>query len=356
MPERQPLWPVLLYGALGVVALARSGRPAQVRSSASAAAVEGCVRRRDTQSRERREYKSPEPTRPPRSTAPWDIPWTGWKEILWRTFAKINEDRLLSVAAGAVFYELLALFPAIAVFVALYGLFANPSTIDAQISALSGVLPGGGLSLLHEELSRLAQAKSANGIGFVVGLLAALWSATSGVKAVIDALNVAYDEEERRSFLRLNLVAIAYALIGIAALMVAVGAVVVVPIILNGLGFGRLIAIARWPALLVLVVLGLAAMYRYFPCRREPRWQWLTVGSAFAGTAWLASSLLFSWYIAHFGTYDATYGSLGAVVGMMMWMWISMVLILVGAQLNAEIERQSAWGPRGPRVAQRLQA
>ena len=355
MAERHSLWPIVLYGALGVVALARARQPPRVGSSASAAAVEQRARRRDSQPREptRREPN----LRSRRATRPWDISWSGWKEILGRTFAKINDDRLLSVAAGAVFYELLALFPAIAVFVALYGLFANPSTIDAQISALSGVLPGGALGLLHEELRRLAQAKSANGIGFLVGLLAALWSATSGVKAIIDALNVAYDEQERRSFLRLNLVAIAYALLGVAAAMVAVGAVVVVPIILNGLGLGsfsgRLISIARWPALLILVIVGLAAMYRYLPCRREPRWQWLTVGSVFAGTTWLVSSLLFSWYIAHFGTYNATYGSLGAVVGMMMWMWISMVLILVGAQLNAEIERQSAPGAKmakGPKA------
>jgi membrane protein len=354
LPERQPLWQVLLYGAIGIIALARAGRSAHAASSASVAAIDQRFRRRDTQSRERIRLEPNVKSR--RANALWDIPWSGWKEILGRTFVKINDDRLLSVAAGAVFYGLLALFPAIAVFVALYGLFADASTIDAQISALSGVLPDGALGLMHEELKRLTQATGANGIGVVVGFLGALWSATSGLKAIIDALNVAYEEKEERSFVRLNLVAIAYALVGIAAVMVAVGAVVVVPIVLNGLGFGsvsgRLIAIARWPALLILVIVGLAAMYRYLPCRREPRRQWLTVGSALAGTAWLVSSLLFSWYIAHFGTYNATYGSLGAVVGMMMWMWISMVLILIGAQLNAEIERQSAPGPKADKKPQ----
>ena len=234
-------------------------------------------------------------------------------------------------------------------FVALYGLFANPSTIDAQVSALSGVLPSGGLDLLHEELGRLTAHKSANGVGFLVGLLAAFWSASSGVKAIIDALNVAYDEKEKRSLIRLNLVALGYALAGMVALTVMVGAVVVVPIVLGSLGFGsfagRLLGILRWPALLVLVVVGLGVIYRYLPCRRQPRWQWLSVGSVFAGVAWLVSSLVFSWYVASFGTYNATYGSLGAAVGMMMWMWISMVLILVGAQLNAEIERQAGDDP-----------
>ncbi len=280
-----------------------------------------------------------------RASSPTAIPWSGWKEIVSRTYQEINDNRLMAVAAGAVFYSLLALFPAIAAFVALYGLFSDPSAIDAQVTALSGVLPGGALNLLHEELGRLAAHKGANGLGFLVGLVFALWSASSGVKAIIDALNVAYDETEKRSFIRLTLISLAYALLAMVGAIVMVGAVVVIPIVLGRLGFGSMVALLRWPALLVLVIVGLGVIYRYLPCRREPRWQWLSVGSVFAGTTWLVSSLLFSWYIANFGTYNATYGSLGAAVGMMMWMWISMIVILVGAQLNAEIERQAANEP-----------
>ena len=183
MPERRRCGRVLLYGASGVVALARRGapRPSGPRP-ASAALVERRLRRRGGTAQRVRAARARPPAR--RATAPWDIPWRGWKDILGRTFAKINDDRLLSVAAGAVFYELLALFPAIAVFVALYGLFANASTIDAQVSTLSGVLPGGALDLLHEELRRLAaRPRAQTASGFVVGLLVALWSATSGVKA-----------------------------------------------------------------------------------------------------------------------------------------------------------------------------
>jgi membrane protein len=338
------LWTLLAYGALGLVAATRRGRPARVGYGRTPEHNgefhrEALPAKRDLEEQGRGLH----------AVAPTDIPWSGWKEILWRTYAQINDNRLLSVAAGAVFYSLLALFPAIAVFVALYGLFANPSAIDGQVSALSGVLPNGGLDLLQEELGRLTTQKSANGVGFLVGLLAAFWSASSGVKAIIDALNVAYDEKEKRSVIRLNLVALGYALAGMVALTVMVGAVVVVPIVLGSLGFGsdagRLIAILRWPALLVLVVVGLGVIYRYLPCRRQPHWQWLSVGSIFAGVAWLVSSLAFSWYVASFGTYSATYGSLGAAVGMMMWMWISMVLVLVGAQLNAEIERQAGGVP-----------
>ena len=280
------------------------------------------------------------------ATAPWEIPWRGWKDILWRTYGKINDNRLLAVAAGVVFYSLLALFPAISAFVSLFGLFANPSTINSSLSSLNGVLPGGAVQIVHEELMRLTANKGASlSAGFVVSLLFALWSADAGMRSIIDALNVAYDEKEKRSFVRLVLVSLLYTLIAMAGLMLMIGAVVVAPIVLNTLGLGgvagTLIAIARWPVALILVILGLAAAYHYLPCRREPRWQWISVGSVAAAVAWFVSSFLFSWYIANFGNYNVTYGSLGAAVGMMMWMWISMLVVLIGAQLNAEIEHQT---------------
>jgi membrane protein len=184
------------------------------------------------------------------------------------------------------------------------------------------------------------------GVGFVGGLVVALWSANAGTKAVIDALNVAYDEKEKRSFVTLNLASLAFTIAGIVAVLLAISAVVVLPLVLNFLGLGSftgaLLNVARWPLLLAVVIVGLAALYRYGPSRREPRWRWLTVGSGFAAVSWLVGSALLSWYLASFANYDATYGSLGAGVGMMMWMWVSSIVILVGAQLNAEIERQTA--------------
>jgi membrane protein len=293
------------------------------------------------------EHRAREHGRGRHATAPWEIPWRGWKDILWRTYNRINDNRLLAVAAGVVFYSLLALFPAISAFVSLFGLFANPSTIDSSLSSLTGVLPGGAVQIVHQELMRLTANEGANlSLGFVVSLLFALWSADAGMRSIIDALNVAYDEKEKRSFVRLVLVSLLYTLIAMAGLMLAIGAVVVAPIVLNTLGLGgvagTLIAVARWPVVLILVIIGLAAAYHYLPCRREPRWQWISVGSVTAAVAWFLSSLLFSWYIANFGNYNVTYGSLGAAVGMMMWMWISMLVVLIGAQLNAEIEHQTA--------------
>jgi membrane protein len=166
------------------------------------------------------------------------------------------------------------------------------------------------------------------------------------MKAIIDALNVVYEEKEKRSFLKLNLVSLAFTVAGIAALLVALGTVVVLPIALSYLGLqnvtDQLFGLARWPVLMALTILGLAVLYRYGPSRREPRWQWISVGSIFAAVTWLVGSALFSWYLSSFANYNATYGSLGAGIGMMMWMWISSIVILFGAQLNSEIEHQTA--------------
>jgi membrane protein len=173
-----------------------------------------------------------------------------------------------------------------------------------------------------------------------------LWSANAGIKALFDALNAVYQEKEKRSFIRLNAVTLSFTIATIAFLLIALAAVVALPLILNYLPLpgvtGLVLEIARWPILLVLVACGLTLIYRYGPSRTEPRWQWITWGSAFAAISWLAASALFSWYAANFGTFNKTYGSLGAIIGFMTWMWLSIIVVLVGAKLNAEIEHQTA--------------
>jgi membrane protein len=288
-----------------------------------------------------------EPGRGRHAEAPWQIPLRGWKDILRRTYQQIGEDRLLAVAAGVVFYGLLALFPAVTALVSLYGLFANASAINDQLSSLGNILPSSAIDIIHEQIGRLtSKGDTKLGFAFVVGLGVALWSANAGMKAIIDALNVVYKEKEKRGFIKLNLVSLAFTLAAIASLLLALGAVVVLPLVLNELGLSSitdtLFRVGRWPLLLALVVVGLALIYRLAPSRREPRWQWLTVGSIFAAAAWLGGSALLSWYLANFAHYDAAYGSLGAGIGLMMWMWVSSIIILFGAQLNSEIEHQTA--------------
>ena len=288
-----------------------------------------------------------EPDRGRHATHPLQIPWKGWYDILWRTYREMNSDRLLSIAGGVSFFVLLAIFPAITALVSAYGLFFNASTITNNLSLLNEVVPGNVLGIVHEQASRIASnSGGALSIGIVVGILVSLWSAMSGVKAMIDALNVIYEQKECRSFLKLNLVALVFTFAGFAAFLLAIATIVVLPLILSPIGLGSLTEtvtrIARWPLLLVVLLIGLAALYRYGPDRRKARWEWVTVGSVFAAVTWIIASFLFSWYLASFANYNATYGSLGAVVGLMIWLWISTIVVLLGAELNAEIEHQTA--------------
>jgi membrane protein len=378
MAERRWIWPLLVYGGLAAIAAARRGETERTpavgsyetprkpyrtiypapdeRSDVPADSRPPAPSDPDKRPREQFENDQPisaqlsrakEEGRGRRATAPWRIPWRGWKDILWRVYASVNDNRLLAVAAGVVFYSLLAIFPAIAAFVSLYGLIADASTIASHLSLAAGIFPAGAVDILHEQITRLTAKNDAKlGLGFITGLAVALWSANAGMKGIIDALNVVYDEKEKRSFVRLNLLSLLFTLVAILSLMIALAAVVVAPIVFSAVGLSsllsRAIAVLRWPLLLVLAALALAAIYRYGPSRTEARWQWLSVGSVAAAIGWLLSSVLFSWYIAHFGAYNATYGSLGAAVGMMMWMWISAIVILLGGELNAEIEHQTA--------------
>jgi membrane protein len=281
------------------------------------------------------------------ATHPLQIPWRGWYDILWRTYREMNSDRLLSIAGGVSFFVLLAIFPAVTALVSAYGLFFNTSTITDNLSLLNDVVPDNVLSIVHEQASRIASNSGrALSIGFVVGIVASLWSAMSGVKAIIDALNVIYEQKEGRNVFKLNVVALVFTLAGFAAFLLAIAAIVILPLILSPIGLGSmtetLTRIARWPVLLVVLLIGLAVLYRYGPDRRAARWQWVSVGSVFAAVTWIAASFLFSWYLVSFANYNATYGSLGAVVGLMIWLWISTILVLLGAELNAEIEHQTA--------------
>ncbi|WP_152046731.1 YihY/virulence factor BrkB family protein [Aureimonas psammosilenae] len=299
---------------------------------------------------------------------PSAIPAKGWKDVLWRTFEEFSNDRLMLVAAGVTFYVLLALFPAITALISIYGLFTDPASLRAQLDALSGILPSGAVSIIGEQLQRVtSQSDGKLGFGMVFGLGLALWSANAGMKTLFDAMNIVYEEEEKRSFIRLTLVTLAMTLSMIVFLLVALGAVVVLPIALDYIGLGGLetwLLLLRWPVLLLVVALGLTAIYRIGPSRQPAKWRWITWGSAFAAVLWIVFSGLFSWYVQNFGNYDQTYGSLGAAIGFMTWIWISTIVVLLGAEVNAELEHQTAedtttrparpMGSRGAQMADTL--
>jgi membrane protein len=281
------------------------------------------------------------------SASPVQIPWKGWKDVLWRTYNQINEDRLLAIAAGVVFFGLLAVFPAITALVSCYGLFADASTISGNLQTLAYMLPDGSFQIVQDQIARvLANGQTKLGLTFIFGLALALWSANAGVKAVIDALNVVYGEREKRSFIKLNLLSLAFTTGAIIALMMMVGAVVALPLMLDRFGLATdskmIISLARWPLLLAMLLLALGVLYRFGPSRPGARWQWLGIGTITAALLWVAGSSLLSWYLSNFGNYSATYGSLGAAIGLMTWMWMSAIIVLCGAELNSEIEHQTA--------------
>ncbi|MEJ2435820.1 MAG: YihY/virulence factor BrkB family protein, partial [Pseudolabrys sp.] len=259
-----------------------------------------------------------------------------WKHILYWTYEEFNDDRLLSLAPGVVFYGLLALFPAITALVSSYALFADPATITGHLATLKSVLPQGAYGIIDQQVTRIASTTTGDlSLAFFGSLAIALWSANSGLKAIIDALNIVYGVKEWRSFIRLNVVSLIMTAGTIVGLLLAMAAVVAVPIVLSYLPLGSwgaaIMAWLRWPALLLLVMLGLALLYRFGPNRDNPRWEFLSPGAVFAAAAWLAGSALLSWYLSNFADYGATYGSLGAAIGLMMWLWMSAIVVLLGA-------------------------
>ena len=310
-----------------------------------------------------------EPGRGREANTPEQIPPRGWMDILWRVLWSISADRILSTSGSVAFFALLAVFPGIAAIVSLYGLFADTSTIGKHLSLLSGFLPGGVLQLIAEQITLiLSQGNETLGTAFVVGLIIALGSANSGMAALFDALNVVYDEREKRSLVRFYATTFLFTLAGIVFIILAITGVVVLPLMLKFVGLATttewLLAILRWPILLVTLVVSLACIYRYGPSRRDARWRWVTWGSILGAVLWMAASMMFSWYVVTFDSYNRLYGSLGAGIGFMVWLWISAVTVLLGGELNAEMEHQTArdttegrskpLGSRGAMMADRV--
>jgi membrane protein len=272
--------------------------------------------------------------------------WRFWKLVLLHTYAEYNEDRILMLAGAVAFYAVLALVPALTAAVSLYALFSDPASVESQFNHLRGIMPSTSFDLIQQQIERIVSDQHGNGIWFVAGVAIALWSAMSGTKGLIDSLNVVYEVEEQRSFLRYNLVALAITLAGIAGLFLAILGLVGIPLVLDHLplgGFGKTLADwLRWPALLLILMLALAALYRFGPHRKRPRWEWVSPGNLFAAAAWLIESAALSWYLGNFANYNATYGSLGAAVALMLWLWITAVIVLLGAELNSEYYKMTS--------------
>jgi len=291
------------------------------------------------------DYDARDPGRGRLAERPHHIPWKGWIDILYRTAAAYFGDRVGFVAGGVTFFMVLSLFPTIGAFVTIYGLFADPFAAWQRLSFLYSVLPAGVAAFIGEQMQRLAEANK-GGLSFTLiwTLLLSLWTANGGIKTLFYGLNIAYHEVEKRNIVRYNLTCFIFTLGGIFAVMSVAALVVGVPVVLGLFGLeGRWAELAplRWPLLFVAYVGAMVLIYRYGPCRARARWHWLTVGALVAGAFSLILSLGFSWYLQTFVRPD-TYGPLAAVMGFLIWTWLSVQIILMGAELNAEIEHQTA--------------
>ena len=285
-------------------------------------------------------------TRGREADSPREIPSRGWLDIAKRVKEQIKRDRLSIVAAGVAFYGLLAVFPGLVALVGLYGLVADPASVQGHVATLSGILPTEAAEVLNRQLHDLVSTdRTALGIGAIGGLLLALWSASSAVRTLMEALNVAYHEEERRGLIAFYGTAFVLTFGAVLAVIVALGLVIALPALFNAIGLNWLVEMAvsfvRWPVLAVLAIAGFAVLYRYGPSRAQPRWRWVSWGAAVAVAMWLIGSALFSLYVTRFGNYNETYGAAGAVVILLMWFLLSSYAILIGAEINAEMERQT---------------
>lgn len=277
--------------------------------------------------------------------APSQIPARGWSDIFRRTFQQLGEDNLSIVAAGIAFYAFMAMVPALAAMVAIYALVADPATVTGHIESLARVLPEQARPLLHDQLTRLSQDNEAAGWSAVLGIGIALFGAMKAMTALITGLNIAYDEAERRGVVKLYVTAFLLTLAGVVGALLAVMLLAVVPPVLGVIGIGEtaqaIFRVLSWPMLAVLFVFALAVVFRYAACRDKPQWRWVSWGAGGATVLWLLGSAAFSLYVARFGGYESTYGSLGAVVVFLLWMNLTAYVILLGAELDAEMERQT---------------
>jgi membrane protein len=271
----------------------------------------------------------------------------GWGRILANTWSELDRDHVSIMAAGIAFYALLSIFPGMSALISIYGLAADPAVIERQLNAVSGILPQEALTLLSSQLHTLVAAPSGQlGIGLIVSLSLTIWSATSGTGVLMQALTIAYEEPETRSLVPFYAQAIALTVgVGLLAVL-SLFLIAIVPAVIDMLPLPEpwrdRISLIRWPILAGLVLLALGLVYRFAPARHAPRWHWLSPGTVGAALLWLIASAGFSFYVARFGSYDKTYGSLGAVVILLMWFYLTAYIVLAGAELNAEIEKARA--------------
>jgi membrane protein len=278
--------------------------------------------------------------------SPTEVPGRGWLEVAKRVKAEVKQDNISLLAAGLAYYALIALVPGLIALVSIYGLFADPADVERQVAELTTTLPEEAQDLLTQQLRDIVNSSSGGlGVAAVAGLAVALWSASSGMKQLVAALDVTYDEDESRGFLKVRGLSLLFTIGGILFAAVAFFAITLLPSLLEEVGLGSeartAVNLSRWPLLAVGLLVGLATLFRFGPDRDDPEFRWVSPGALIAVVVWLAGSIGFSIYTENFASYNETYGSLGAVVILLLWLYLSAFVILLAAEINAELERQT---------------
>lgn len=292
-------------------------------------------------------------TRPPshsdlpggQASKPTEIPAKGWVQVFKRAWAEAKADNVPMLAGGVAFFAFLALFPAMIALISIWGLVVTPQRAAEQAEELTAGLPSGAADILSTQMESIAASGGGLTIGFAVSVLLALWSASGGTANLVKAVNVAYDEEETRGFVKLRALALGLTFGAIVFVVLAVGLIAVVPPVLDdlGLGLAGTIAaqVARWVLLVVLVAAALAVVYRFAPDRDDPQLKWVSQGAVIATVLWLLGSIAFSLYVSNFGSYNETYGAIAGVAILLLWLYLTAYIVLLGAEINAETERQT---------------
>ncbi len=273
----------------------------------------------------------------------------GWRTILVAARRRMGKDNLSVLAAGVAFQAFFSLFPTLTAAVSLYGLAADPNMVERQIGAIQGVLPPEAVKLIAVWLQALVQGPTTRfGVGLIISVLLAFWSMWSATAMLMIAVNICYGEEEKRGFVSFNLRALALGtgltIFGIAALALVAVLPAALALLPASDAWGQMLGLVRWPILAGLAILALAVIYRYAPDRAAPKWRWISCGSVAATVLWILGSIAFTTYVSKVGSYDRTYGSLGAVIILLLWFYLTAYVILAGAELNAAIERHAQAG------------
>lgn len=292
--------------------------------------------------------RAPRPGGQPGADAdsPAEIPARGWKEIAKRVFKSLGADHVSLVAGGVAFFAFLAIFPALSALIAIYGLIVSPDQVAEQVGQLATVLPAQAQDMLNETLLQITTTSEEKlGWGLVLSVALSLWSANKGTAALFEGLNIVYNEQEKRNFIKLKLTTLAFTLVGFLSAILCLILIVGISAAIERVGLSSwaemLISILRWPLLAGIFIAALAMAYRYAPSRSDPKFRWVSVGSVVSTVLWIVLSAGFAYYVSNFGSYDEVYGSLAAVVITLLWLYLTVMVILLGAEINGEMESQT---------------